>query len=271
MKQGYKGFLKDLIFHMKENIIVRLIAYPYCTWKRKRQTRLYAESYLSQQMKQWENAYKGKRCFIVGNGPSLKIDDLKAIEHEITFASNRIYHLYDKTSWRPDFYVAFEPQFCKENADMISRIDVKNARFLNVLAWDKMRESSNTYWMNCTMKYSLRKQSTKNIEFSHDISLLVNDAYSVTFTMLQIAIYMGFKEIYLLGIDHYDKSVDFSSRHFYKSEKNEYQTPTFLEGIEYGYELAKKVAEQRGIKIFNTTKGGKLEVFPRVDFEKIKQ
>lgn len=267
MNQGIVGVWKDFVFHLKKNTIVRFFAYPYCTLQRQLRTKMYIDSYHSTQIRKWENAYKNKRCFIIGNGPSLRIKDLEKLNTEITFSSNRIYHVYNSTGWRPDFYVAFEPEFCRTNADMISRLDVKKARFLSLYAWSKNRESENNFWLNCTMKYSLEKLTTKNIEFSNDIAVCVRDAYSVTYTILQIAIYMGFQEIYLLGIDHYDKSSGNESVHFYKNKKNEYQTPTYLEGIEHGYSLAKKEAEKREIHIYNATRGGKLEVFDRVDFD----
>ena len=271
MKQGLTGAYKDLVFWIKENVLVRALAYPYCTWKRNLQTKNYAASQESKRIRKWKNLYDGKRCFIIGNGPSLKAEDLERLKDrgEITFSSNRIYHIYDRTEWRPDFYVAFEPEFCKTNADMISKIEVKTARFLNIAAWSSERRDPDTFWMNCTLKYSLKKLSTENIRFSEDISVCVNDAYSVTYTMLQLAMYMGFDEIYLLGVDHYDRKSDPDSQHFYRREKNEYQTPTYIEGIEYGYRLAYEEAEKRGISIFNASRGGSLEVYPRVDFDSV--
>lgn len=267
MKQGISGFFKDIFFHLKEIKFIRFCAYPYCTLERYLQTERYSKSYLSAQIRQWKDVYKNKRCFIIGNGPSLSIKDLEKLNKEITFSSNRIYHMYSKIDWRPDFYVAFEPEFCKANADMLSKMETRKARFINVKAWSKNRESSTTFWLNCTSKYQLSKLTTKNIEFSNDISVCVRDAYSVTYTILQIAMYMGFQEIYLLGIDHYDKSDVNYFVHFYENKKNEYQTPTYLTGIEYGYNLAKSEAEKKGISIYNATRGGKLEVFDRVDFD----
>ena len=271
MKQGVEGLYKDMIFRLKENLLIRMLAYPYCTAKRNAQTKKYIRSDESRRIRKWKNVYCEKRCFIIGNGPSLQVGDLNRLKKngEITFSSNRIYHIYEKTDWRPDFYVAFEPEFCRTNADMISKTEVRKARFLNAAAWSEERKNVNNYWLNCTARYSLKKLTTKNIEFSEDISALVNDAYSVTYTMLQLAMYMGFKEIYLLGIDHYDKNRNPDSQHFYAKEKSEYQTPTYVEGIEYGYQLAGKKAEERQIKIYNATRGGKLEVFPRVDFDSI--
>ena len=55
-------------------------------------------------LKQFHNIHTGERCFIIGNGPSLKIADLEKIKNEYTFGANRIYELFDKTDWRPRYY-----------------------------------------------------------------------------------------------------------------------------------------------------------------------
>ena len=269
MKQGISGLKKDAVFHMKENRLVRIAAYPVCTLRRRLQTKEYLRSDRSRKMKQWKNAFRGQRCFIIGNGPSLCTEDLNRLEGEITFSSNRIYHIYEKTDWRPDFYVAFEPEFCRTNADFISHLEVKQARFLNQCAWGAAREAENTFWMNCTSRYTLEKLTTKNIEFSPDIAVQVCDAYSVTYTILQIALYMGFQEICLLGVDHYASNGEQTSSHFYEDKKSEYRTPTYLAGIEYGYKLARKEAKKKGVHIYNATRGGTLQVFRRVDFDAV--
>jgi hypothetical protein len=57
-------------------------------------------------LKSFKNTHTGKRCFIIGNGPSLKAEDLEQLKNEITFAFNRIYYIFDQTSWRPTYYCA---------------------------------------------------------------------------------------------------------------------------------------------------------------------
>lgn len=269
MKEEIIGLKKDAVFHLKENRLVRAAAYPVCTIKRRLQTQEYLRSDRSRKMKHWKNAFCGQRCFIIGNGPSLRTEDLNRLEGEITFSSNRIYHIYEKTDWRPHFYVAFEPEFCRTNADFISRVEVKQARFLNQCAWSPAREADNTFWMNCSSRYTLEKLTTKNIEFSSDIAVQVCDAYSVTYTILQIALYMGFQEIYLLGVDHYASDGKQKSSHFYEDKKSEYRTPTYLAGIEYGYKLARQEAKKKGVHIYNATRGGNLQVFRRADFDAV--
>ena len=43
-----------------------------------------------------KDTHRGQRCFIIGNGPSLKNTDLALLENEVTFGLNRIYLLFSK-------------------------------------------------------------------------------------------------------------------------------------------------------------------------------
>ena len=56
----------------------------------------------------YKNKYSGKRCFLIGNGPSLKAEDLTKLykNGDITFAFNRVYNIFDDTEWRPKFYIS---------------------------------------------------------------------------------------------------------------------------------------------------------------------
>ena len=53
-----------------------------------------------QRLTNLQNIHKGKRAFILGNGPSLSIADLNKLKNEITFASNKIYLAFEKTDIR---------------------------------------------------------------------------------------------------------------------------------------------------------------------------
>ncbi len=50
------------------------------------------------------DCHRGRRGFIVGNGPSLRMEDLDRLQSEISFGSNKIYLAFDKTAWRPTYY-----------------------------------------------------------------------------------------------------------------------------------------------------------------------
>ena len=83
---------------------------------------------------------------------------------------------------------------------------------------------------------------------------------------MQFAIYMGFKEIYLIGLDtNYNNYKN--DNHFYFESPNEKHIPFFVDVVFNAYQVARHYAERHGIKIYNATRGGKLEVFERVNFD----
>ena len=59
-------------------------------------------------IRKFKNIHSGERCFIIGNGPSLNADDLDKLAEQgyVTFAFNRIYHIFDQTDWRPTYYMS---------------------------------------------------------------------------------------------------------------------------------------------------------------------
>ena len=97
----------------------------------------------------------------------------------------------------------------------------------------------------------------------------------MTYMCLQLAVYMGFKEIYLLGVDHnYSVTLlpngeiaEDSSVKDYFSDSIKYTNIPQIYKSTLAYLAAEKYAEDHGIKIYNATKGGKLDAFERVDFD----
>jgi hypothetical protein len=66
-----------------------------------------------------KNKYKGKRGFVVCNGPSLKISDLDLLRNDVSIATNRIYLAFEKTEWRPNYYIVISPLLVSKYWDEI--------------------------------------------------------------------------------------------------------------------------------------------------------
>lgn len=66
-----------------------------------------------------KDLHRGKRCFIIGNGPSLAIADLDRLQNEITFASNRITLAFEETDWRPSYYTLCDRVVAESNEAMV--------------------------------------------------------------------------------------------------------------------------------------------------------
>jgi hypothetical protein len=226
----------------------------------------------NKKLKSFKNIHKGKRCFIIGNGPSLKMEDLDKLKNEYTFAANKIYVAFEETDWRPTYYciqdfrlIALEFEFIKQKVEAKVKFIAGNNPLLKKRFWKGW-----IYFFLDTSRFYLRSRYPN---FSEDISKRIFEGWTVTYANIQLAAYMGFKEIYLLGIDHNYSMNSGSKNHF--SEK--YMTGKMgkehnLPHLEYStpaYEAARQYAEHNAIKIYNATRGGKLEVFERVDFDTI--
>lgn len=228
----------------------------------------------------YKNKYSKKRCFIIGNGPSLKINDLERLElnDEITFGSNRIHLIFKDTTWRPTFYCAQDLKYISNYHDEICDIEV-NKKFMFLVKHSFYEDIPNALYSE-----SIDEDFFPNKpNFSKDSSIGVYNGFTITYSMIQLAIYMGFTEIYLLGVDsEYSKmstpsgivEVNNISDHFSKEYDNltRIDTPHLASPVYktiLAYEKAREFANKNNIKIYNATRGGKLEVFDRINFDDI--
>ncbi|MBT2642208.1 DUF115 domain-containing protein [Bacillus sp. ISL-41] len=223
---------------------------------------------------QLKNKYKGKRCFIIGNGPSLKPEDLEKLKDEYTFASNKIYKIFNETTWRPNFYMVVDPIVLEENVKDINLVEAGTKFTLNCY---KHLFNADVYFNNNLYK-------KKRGSFSKNIMETLYSSGSVSYHLLQIANYMGFSEVYLLGHDYnfkgaVSKTKDLSflkgsdnSQHYFNKdyiradEKKPGQAP---EEIYRGMEKAKYSYEAAGKIIYNSSRVTYLDVFKVKEFEKL--
>ena len=84
----------DLINEIKIHPLVRGIMFPYGRYIKYRERKIYKGSIYPDKLRKYKSIHKGKRCFIIGNGPSLTGSELDLIKEEITFASNKIFNIY---------------------------------------------------------------------------------------------------------------------------------------------------------------------------------
>ena len=231
-------------------------------------------------IQKYKNFYDGQRCFIIGNGPSLTIKDLEKLKEfgEISIASNSIYNLFPNTEWRPTIYTVHDFQEIKKTREKISAVKTE----LKIVA---MSASGRIYNIDEAILLRLIEPKRGGY-FSDDISKCVYDGGTVTYVSLQCAVYMGFKEIILLGVDHsfareQTKDGKMIINNKIKNHFQNYQTDDFwgngqkdeeavvfpLDFATDAFITARHYADEHGVRILNATRGGKLEVFERVDFD----
>lgn len=229
---------------------------------------------------QYHNKHIGQRCFIVANGPSLRAEDLELLHTrgEITFGMNRIYRLFDQTNWRPTYYVCEDELICQNQQAEINAVQAREKFIPIELKWWHDISIANA----CHFHLNYSEQARYPFGFSPDIAHQLDCRGTVTFTCMQIAAYMGFTEIYLLGVDHnYRVIIDINGNTITDPTAKDY----FCEGYDAdiqdvvihdmgnntrAYMDAKKYCDTTGrTTIYNATRGGKLEVFQRVDFDSL--
>lgn len=227
-----------------------------------------------------KNVYAGKRCFLLGNGPSLKVQDIDRLfqNNDICFAANKIYLIFDQTLWRPDFYFFIDDSFLESSQYHVSQMtDIKKILPKGITT------EKNIYFPN-SIYYNLRwkKFHNDNPEFSSNPLDIIYWGSTVIYSMIQFAVYMGFRSIYLLGVDA-DYSVfqekpsddlivtDGVNSHFDVNyyQKGELHYPPNVQRHLKAYSAALQYCEKGGYKIMNASKGGKLEIFDRVDFDSL--
>lgn len=223
--------------------------------------------YYNKAIENFQGACKGKRCFVIGNGPSLTIDDLNTLymHHESCFAVNYIIKTFDKTAWRPDFFVSEDVNFLSEKT-----IDWNKLEIPYLFVADTNEEFWSNEYNDNIFRYHLVYERCVNKfpKFSEDFSRKSYMGCSVIYSCIQLAAYMGYEEIILLGVDFsYADNQDSIYRHFYK-EKN-LNSIGYTKEVTNAFISAKKYADKKGIKILNATRGGKLEIFKRVDFNSL--
>jgi len=229
----------------------------------------------------YKNKFKGQRCFIVGNGPSLNKIDLNLLKKEYSFAVNGIFYKTDEMGYKPTFYVVEDQAVLRDNLDRINDYICDHSFFpSHYKSRLNIRDDMNFVDLDLGFYREFHPYYCKP-RFSQDCSQVAYAGQSVTFFNMQLAFHLGFDKVYLIGMDFsYDipdstiiEGVKYLSQgadpnHFhpdYFGKGKVWHDPK-LDRVAMNFNLARKVYEENGREIINATVGGKLELFRRVDF-----
>ncbi len=257
------------------------IIFPVSAFFRKHRIKPFYNKNL-QHIDSFRNRYRdsGRRCFIVATGPSLTLADINELHEngEYTIGMNGIYKIFDKTVWRPDVYVSLDPYVEKkvrDDKDFKPGEFSKDISLLNAL-FIKPGMYEDVYLLHTCPKNNWFKVSdmeydhAKNAKYNPDIVSGVFGKYVITNTAIEIAVFLGFKEIYLIGVDN---NYSGKSSHFYeKNQKNEEEdmaARALIHAATECYEFMERETKKHGIHVYNATRGGSLEAFDRVDFDSL--
>lgn len=230
----------------------------YLKWKRK----------YSKKLSAFKNIHKGQDCFIIGNGPSLKDMDLSPLASYHTFGLNKIFLIFEKFDLNLSYLVATNPLVIEQSKQVYEN-DLKFPMFLSYTGADGViDERPNIHRLHTLNTWS----------FYDDISQPICEGNTVTFVAMQIAFFMGFERVFLIGVDHsFKQSGDSHETQIYDGNDENHFHPDYFKGqkwqladvygSEVSYHLANYHYKKSERQIFDATVKGKLEVFPKITFE----
>jgi len=198
---------------------------------------------------------------VIGNGPSLNDIPLDFLGKYPSFGTNKIYLLDD---FEPNYYVAVNPLVIEQVGNTIRNIDY-DAKFIGA------------HYTKHLVKDALPLNSSVIPAFSRHPDKWVYEGYTVTYVCLQLAYFMGFSTVLLVGVDHSYEFEGFPNQmaiawgadvnHFrpdYFSNGQKWHNPD-LARSEWAYKMARTVYEFEGRRIVNLTPFTALDVFEKGD------
>jgi hypothetical protein len=210
------------------------------------------------------------KCVIVGNGTSLSVQQLDLIGAAgiPSFACNRINLIYDKTGWRPDFYV--HPESLAPDIPYIQEnIDLGIECYIGEHFQPDIKSGENVKWIKDCHHHLLPFHSDELPDEWH-MPQPCTFGGSVNVAM-QWAVLKGFDELILIGCDL-----------IYRTRNRSHFDPRYEHGGEqapfyaarnafFGHVQALNWIRRKGknITVTNATEGGMLELWQRKKLEDV--
>ncbi len=234
------------------------------------------------------NKYKGKRCFVVGNGPSLKKMDLSPLRDEITIGCNGVYKAFSEWGFHTTFLLFEDIEQTELRRHDIPKIKgpVKLAAIYNSYAFPA--DKNTLFFYAPRMKDNAYYWTQLYPQFSRDFAVVAHLGGSVTYLMIQLAYHLGCDPVYLAGVDHnygelpkvfppgkititeenihLIRGLHFNDRYYKVGDR--IGVP-WMEAQERAYELARETFEGEDRRIINAGIDSKLEIFEKCDFGSI--
>lgn len=224
-----------------------------------------------------KDIHSQKRCFLIGNGPSVRLADLEFLKNEITFCCNRFHLCYRDTSFRPTYIVSADDFMIKDFGMEISKSAIEN----NQKAFFGMVKDPRPYITNDDSIFWIRLNRDRPFKPSPNISKSIGNGGATLLFAAQIALFMGLNEIYLYGVDHNFKNYQTSKtiklnsahgdgNHFienYRSGRS--WVPPSTSFSEASYKSMSEYLDNIGGFLRNASRKSALPYIERVNFDSI--
>ena len=232
---------------------------------------------VKQKISQLNLIHQGKRCFLIGNGPSVRLSDLELLNDEITFCCNRFHLCYDDTSFRPKYIVSADDYMIKDFGMEISQSAIQNKQS----AFFGMTKDPRHYLHNDDSVIWIRLNRNRPFRPSSNISKSIGNGGASLLFAAQIAMHMGINEMYLYGVDHNFQNYQLSNtsklnsargdgNHFirnYRAGKS--WVPPTTSFTEASYRALDDYLSSKGGFLKNSSRKSALPHIQRIDFDSI--
>lgn len=224
-----------------------------------------------------KNRHRGERCFIIGTGPSLKICDLEKLSGEITFSVNSIFRLYNRTAWRPTYYhmmddkgyVWYKNRQYRLNFEDVCEREILLADPVLRVARDDITCMERVVSIPLSYLNHMVYPTGMQFKYRFDIATGMYGLTSCVQNCMNIAHYMGFSEIYLLGVDC-NYTLPKTHAGFSGTDMNTLSQHNEVNHYMYeGFAFVSEQMKKAGIQVYNATRGGRLDMYPRVDLDEV--
>ena len=276
-KKKLRGYLRILKARMK--------FFDYLSFDKKSLKIITRKGY-QKRLREMRNKHAGKRCFIIGNGPSLKDMDISKLKNEFTIGANGLYKNFKEWGFHTNYLLFEDIEQTEIRGNDIHKIKgpIKMAALYNAYAF---KADKKTYFFNS--RYADR-YFWDNLfpKFSNDFGDIVYLGSTITYIAMQLAFHLGFNEVYIIGVDHdYGElpkrfppgkiKITEENIHLVKglhANDNYYKVGDLI-GVPYvelqdkAYARAREFYDKHGVVIKNAGIGGKLEAFERCDFNNL--
>lgn len=211
---------------------------------------------------------------MIGNGPSLKDCPKELLEKYPTFGSNKIFLL----PFSPTYYAIIDFDMLHDCTEVIAS-GIAHVKLDGYADYDLCEFTPGEVFLPKGVPIPGSNQMNVVIHdaFSHDINQFVSMGGTVTYALLQLAFYMGFETVLLVGVDHKYSAANGGKPgskflangededHFhpeYFKEGRVYNRPE-LEGTSYRYRQADQIYKANGRRIINLTPDTALDAFEK--------
>lgn len=218
---------------------------------------------------EFHNRYSGEDCFLLANGPSLNAVDLKRINNYHLIGLNKIYLLFERAKLDLTFHVAINNLVIEQSWKEFILLDCPS--FLSYRpAVRCLKDTGN-------INYILTEQSWMP-RFGRVTDAPLWEGSTVTYAALQLALFMGFNNVFIVGMDHRfnvagpanteQKLVGVDSNHFDGRyfANTQWHLPD-LEGSEMAYTVARFAYKKHQRAIYDATHNGACNVFEKISPE----